>query len=134
MSGGHSPAYRAGETPALHQYRFARLLKWARLAIQMIFKFFSELFHERHGGHRCRVSERTECLSQHVLSQVIDVVDVLLQPSTRMEARERLLQPVGAFTAGDAPAATFMLIKLDGAQRELHNAGRIIEHNHPAGP
>src|SRR5258708_9697663 len=54
----YSPAYRAGETPALRHYRFPSLLKRARLSIQVIFKLFSELLHERHGGHSRRISQR----------------------------------------------------------------------------
>ncbi len=34
---------------------------------------------------------------------------------------------------GNAPAAAFMLVELDGAQRELHDAGRVVEHHHAAG-
>ena len=59
--------------------RRAFLLKWARPAVQMIFKLFAELFHESHGGHRGGIAERTECLPQHVLRQVVNVVDVFLR-------------------------------------------------------
>src|SRR5438128_8978780 len=41
-----------------------------RLAIQMIFKFLAPLLHNRHRRDGCRVAERTECASQHVLRQV----------------------------------------------------------------
>src|ERR1039458_4163646 len=108
--------------PALHEHGSSRFFKRARLAVQMVFKFFSELLHKRHGGHCGRVSEWTECFPQHVFREVIDVVDIFFQPRAGMEARQRLLQPVGAFAAGDAPAAAFMLIELDGAQGELRDA------------
>src|ERR1700722_5398817 len=43
----------------------------ARLAIQMIFKFFSEFFHEPDGRHRGRIAKRTKCPPEHVLGQVL---------------------------------------------------------------
>src|SRR5271166_1169879 len=67
---GHSPAHRAGETPALRVHRnlvhHALFFERARLAFQMIFEFFSELLHEADRWHRGRVAERTEGSSEHV--------------------------------------------------------------------
>ncbi len=44
-----------------------------------------------------------------------------------------LLEPVGAFAAGDAPAAAFVLIEADGAEREFDDAGLVVDDDDAAG-
>ena len=44
-----------------------------------------------------------------------------------------LFQPVGAFAAGDAPAAGFVLVEADGAQRELDDGDGLVEDDDAAG-
>src|SRR5882672_8992827 len=66
----------------LDHHRFGGLFKGARLAVQMVFKFFAELFDERHGRHGCCIAQRTKRSSQHVLGKVIHVVDVFLYAAT----------------------------------------------------
>src|SRR6202035_1848226 len=134
-SGGHPPTIRAGETPALHQnwFRGTGLLVRARPAFQMVFKFLAELFHKRYRGHRGRVTERTKRTAKHVFRQVLHVVDVLLHAATIVEPDQRLLQPIGPFAAGNAPAAALVLVKLHGAQCEFHNALLVVDHHHAAG-
>src|ERR1700721_3896151 len=77
---------RAGETPALHEYwlRRALVLERAGPSFQMIFKFLAELFHEGDHRHRGPIPQRTECSSQHVFRQILDVGDVFLHAPTRM--------------------------------------------------
>src|SRR5271156_4524385 len=50
-----------------------------------------------------------------------------------MQPGERLLQPVRAFAAGDAPAAALMLVELHRAQRKLDHAYGLVEHDHAPG-
>src|SRR5690349_7079711 len=63
----------------LRHYRYfmacAMLFKLTGLAIQVIFKFFSKLFHECHDRHGRRIAKRTESSAQHVLRKVIHIVD-----------------------------------------------------------
>src|SRR5262252_3977115 len=121
---------------SLREYRqflyAAGLLKWTGPSFQVIFKLFSKLFHERHGRHGGCVPERAKRSTQHVLREVVNVVDVFLQTCARVETCQRLLQPVGTFAAGNTPSATLVLIELDGAQRELHHAVRVVEHDRSA--
>src|ERR1700683_5273662 len=81
------------------QLRHALPGKRAGLAIEMIFKFFAKLFDEGDGRHRGRVAERAESAAQHVLGEVLHVVDVAGRAKTCVEARERFLEPVSAFAA-----------------------------------
>src|ERR1700724_4175816 len=108
--------------PALDQYRFAHFFKRARLAIQVIFKLFSEFLHEPHGGHCYRVSERTEYLAQHVFGEIVHIIDVLLYTPARMETNQSLLQRVRAFATRDTPAAALAPVELHRAQRKLADA------------
>src|ERR1700730_4379679 len=130
---GYPPDERTGEMPVLHQYRFAHFFKRARLAIQMIFKLFSEFLHERHGGHCCRVSERTECLAQHVFGEIVHIIDVLRYTPARMETNQSFLQPVRAFAARDTPAAALVPVELHRAQRKLDDASIVVEHHYTSG-
>ena len=95
----------------------------------MFFKFFSELLYKGDRRHRGRIPQRTKCSPQHVLRQILHVVDVFHHAAAAMEARERLLQPVGTFAAGNAPSTAFVLVKLHRPQRELHNALRVIDYD-----
>src|SRR5216684_6347603 len=99
----------------------------------MRFKFAAPFVYDRHRWDRRRIAQRTERPAQHVLGQVLDVVDVLLQPAAVVEARERLLQPVRAFAARNTPAATFVLVELHNAQGKFDHASLVVEHDHAAG-
>src|SRR5438128_1446047 len=77
-----------------------------RLAVQVIFKLLPPFLHDGHRRNRRSVAQRTEGASQHVLRQIINVVNVSLLARAGVETRERLLQPVCAFAAGDTPSAT----------------------------
>src|ERR1700722_14517905 len=125
---------RGGETPALHEYwlRRALVLERAGPSFQMIFKFLAELFHEGDHRHRGRITQRTECSSQHVFRQILHVVDVFLHAPTRMEPNQRFLQPVCSLAAGNAPSATFVLVKFHRAEREFHDALRVVDDHHAA--
>ena len=57
----------------------------------------------------------------------------LARAEAGVEAGERLLEPVGAFAAGNAPAAALVLIETDGAQGELDHAGLIVDDDYAAG-
>ena len=50
-----------------------------------------------------------------------------------VDAGHRLLQPVGALAAGDAPAAALVLVELDGAECELDDRNRLIEDDDAGG-
>ena len=115
-----------------NRFRRSFFLVRARLAVQVIFKFFPEFFYETNRRHRCGIAERTKSSSQHVLRQVLHVVDVFLHSAAGVEADESLFQPVGAFAAWDAPSAALMLVELHGAQGKFHDALRIVNHNHAA--
>src|SRR5882762_1770958 len=99
----------------------------------MIFKFFTELLHNRNRWHSSRVAERTESSAQHVFREILNVVDVFLHPAARMEAVERLLEPVRAFAARDAPATALVLVELHDVLREADHAGGVVDDDHTAG-
>src|SRR5260370_8274420 len=92
----------------------------------MIFKFFSEFCHNRDRWQGRRITQRTKRAPEHVLRQVLNVVDVFLNSSTRMKANQRLFQPVGAFTAGNAPSTTFVPVELHDSQSDLHHTSCIV--------
>src|SRR5690242_7106792 len=106
--------------------------KRARLAVQMIFKLFSELLHKSQRWHGRGIAKRAERAAYHVFGEVADVVDVLGCAEPRVEPRQRLLEPVRSFAAGDAPAAALVLIEADGAQREFDDAGLVVDDHHAA--
>src|SRR5271154_5899640 len=93
-------------------FRRAFFLIPARPAFQMILKLFSKLFHKSNCRHRRRIAQRAERPAQHVLRQVLHVVDVFFHPAAGVKTYERLFKPVSAFAAGKTPSTTFMPIKL----------------------
>src|SRR5438045_1259725 len=111
----------------------AFLLVRAGAAFQVVLKFFSEFLYEGDRGHRRGVAQRTEGAAQHVLCEVLHVIDIFSDSAAVVETNQRLLQPVRAFAAGNAPSATLMLVELHGAQGEFHNALGIVDHYHTAG-
>src|ERR1700691_1829441 len=106
----------------------------AWLPIQMIFEFLAELLHERDSRHRRRIAQRTEGPPQHVLRQILHVVDIFHHAAAAMKASQRLFQPIRTLTARDTPATTLVLIKFHGTKCELHNALGIVNHPHAARP
>src|ERR1700730_2231964 len=98
----------------------------------MIFKFLAELFYECDGWHGGGVAQWAKCPTEHVLRQVLHVVDVFLQAAAGVKTNQRFLQPVGTFATRDAPPAALMPVKLHGAQSELHNALLVIDYDNPA--
>src|SRR5258708_8659092 len=107
-------------------------IKRAWLAFQVVLKFFAPLIHDGYRWDRGGIAQRTESTSQHVLSQVFNVVYVLLQTATGVEARQCLFQPICALAAGDTPPAALMLVKLHDAQGKLDHAGVFIKNHHAA--
>ena len=99
----------------------------------MHFKLVAPLVHDRYRWDRGGITQRAKTSAQYALRQVLDIVDVLAQAAAVMEAGERLLEPVCAFTAGNAPAAAFMLVKLHHAQREFDHASIFVAYNDAAG-
>src|ERR1700690_1250676 len=89
--------------------RYAVGLKWTRFSIQMIFEFFPEFLHDGNGRQRRRIAQRAKRAAQHVLRQILNVVDIFFHSGAGVEAGERLFQPVRAFAAGNAPATTLVL-------------------------
>src|ERR1700691_5072804 len=85
----------AGERP----FRLVRVATW--FAVEVVFKLLAKLVNERDGGHGGRVAQGAEGAAQHVLRQVTNVVDIFGHTAPGMETGERLLQPVGAFAAGN---------------------------------
>ena len=102
-------------------------------AFNIVFKLFAELFDEAEGGHRSGVAERAEGAAHHVFGEVLDVVDVFFGAATGVDAGEGLLDPVGAFAAGDAPAAGLVLVEGDGAEGEFDDGDGLVEHDDAAG-
>src|ERR1700720_3543046 len=107
-------------------------LKGTRPAFQMVLEFLSKLFNNGNRRHGCGIAQRTEGASQHVFRQVLNVVDVLLHAAPSMKAGQRFFQPIRTLAAWNAPAATFMLIKLHDAKRKFHHAHSFIHYNDPA--
>src|SRR5437867_9640303 len=89
-----------------------RRIKRTRTAFQMGLEFAPPFIDDGHRRDGRGVTQRAEGPAKHVLRQVLDVVDVLAQPAAVMETRERLLEPIRAFAAGNAPAAALMLVEL----------------------
>src|SRR5581483_7201812 len=82
------------------------------LALEILLKLGAELLNKAERGHRSRIAQRAEGAAHHVLGQVLNVVDVLPVAAARVEAHQRLLQPVRAFAAGNAPPAALVLIEV----------------------
>src|SRR5262245_38312203 len=99
----------------------------------MSFKLTPPLVYDRHSGNGRSITQRAESASQHVLRQVLDIVDVFLQTAAVMETDQRFLQPICSFSTGNTPAAALVLVELHDPQRELHHAGLIVDHDHTAG-
>src|SRR5665213_2634462 len=95
----------------LNYGQFNMFCERARLAVQVILKLLAELFNKGQSGHCRRITQRTEGTAQHVFRQVLDVVNVLRFAKSRVEPRQRFLQPVSALAAWNTPAATLVLVK-----------------------
>src|SRR5258708_39802941 len=109
-----------------------RRIKRTRPSLKVRLELASPLVHDRYGGDGGGVAQWAESSPQHVLREVPDVVDVLLQSCSGVEAGQRLLEPVRPFAAWDAPSAAFVLVELHDAQREFHHAGLLVEHDDAA--
>src|SRR6185312_6477548 len=121
---------------APHHWKFSNLcrrIKRTRTAFQMRFEFAPPLIDNGHGRNRSSIAQRAESAAQHVLCQILDVVNVLAQTAAVVEPDQRLLEPVCSFTTGDAPTAAFMLVELHHPQRELDHAGRVVQDHDAAG-
>src|SRR5271157_607532 len=111
----------------LRQCRLSHLLERTRFAVEMVFKFLPVFLNVRNDRHRGRIAQRAKRASQHVLRQVIHIVNILRDTTARVEARQCLFDPVGALTAWNTPATALVLVELDHPQRELDNAHLVIE-------
>src|SRR5260370_20074644 len=80
------------------------------VAIDVVFELFAELLDEAQGGHGCCVAERAEGAAHHVFGEVLDVIHILARAAAVVDAGEGLLDPVGALSAGEAPAARPRLV------------------------
>src|SRR5438105_12382198 len=83
----------------------AFFLKCAGLTFEVVFEFLPEFLHYGNRRHRGCIAQGTKSSAQHVLGQVQNVVDILFQTAAGMKTYQRFLEPVGAFAAGNAPAA-----------------------------
>src|SRR5258708_5365785 len=111
----------------------SRRFKRTRSSFQVRLEFAPPLVYDRHRRNRGRIAQWTERPTQHVLGQVLNVVDVLLQSAAIMEASESFLEPVSTFTAGNAPAATFVLVELHDSQGKFDHASLVVNHHNTAG-
>src|SRR5665213_3860687 len=119
---------------SLDHSHFSMFGVWTRLAVQVVLKLFAELLNKSDGRHSRCVAERAKGATQHVFRQVLNVVDIFCFAKSGVKARQRFLEPVSAFAARYAPAATLMLIKADSTQCEFHHAGLVVDHDNAAGP
>src|SRR3954452_21802986 len=94
----------------------------------MRFKLTAPLVHNRDCGDGCRIAQWAEGSTTHVLGKVLYVVNVFSQAGTIMEEGESFLEPVSPFTAGNTPAAAFMLVELHHAEREFNHAGLVVQN------
>jgi hypothetical protein len=78
--------------PALREHRKWRqipsLLKRTGLPVQMIFKLLPEFFNERHRRHRGRVSEGAKRFAQHVLGEVVHIINVFFYTAAGVKTVE----------------------------------------------
>src|ERR1035437_7691246 len=112
----------------------ARFLIRTRAAVKVVFELVAELGNKADGRHGCGVAQGAECASKHVFGQVLHVIYILRDSPSGMEPSQRLSQPVSPFATWDAPTAALVLVELHGAQRELDDAGLVVEDHHAAGP
>src|SRR6267142_1752960 len=89
-----------------------RRIKRTRTSLKVRLELASPLVHDRHRWDSGGVAQRAERAAQHVLREVLNVVDIFLQPRPGVEAGQRLLEPVRPFAAGDTPSAAFVLVEL----------------------
>src|SRR6516162_6559764 len=98
----------------------------------MVFELVAEFGDDADSGHCGGVAERAEGASEHVLGKLADQVNVFGASEAGMEAIEHLLEPGGALTAGDAPAAGFVGVKMHDAPRHIHHASVFVNDDHAA--
>src|SRR5471030_2140294 len=89
---------------ALNRYHVARVLIWARLAVEVILEFVPEFFDNRNRRHGGRVAQRAERAAQHILRNIPNQIDVIAGALAVVEPLQDLSQPGCALTARDAPA------------------------------
>src|SRR5208337_802894 len=99
----------------------------------MVFKCLAILLDVRNNRHRSRIAEWTERASEHVLGQILQVVDVFGHSAAGMEASQGLLHPVGALTTWNAPATALVLVELRHPQSKPDNAHVVVKYDDSAG-
>src|SRR5580692_5113488 len=112
--------------------RFRLVRVGTGFAVQVVFKLLAKLVNEGDGGHGGCVAQGAEGAAQHVLRQITNIVDIFGHAAARVEASERLLQPVGAFAAGNTPATALVLVELHGSQGKLHHADSVVQNHNAA--
>src|SRR5437016_5114848 len=99
----------------------------------MIFKLTAEFLHNADGGHSGGVAERAKCTPEHVFREFGDQVDILTAAQASVKTFQHFAQPGGSFTAGNAPSAGFVRVKMHDTARHVHHAGVFVHHHHAAG-
>src|SRR5665213_410723 len=84
-------------------------------------------------GHGSGVAQRTERAAEHAFCEITDHRDVFRGAEARMETVQHLAQPARAFTAGNAPAAGFVRVKMHDAACEVDHAGVFVDYNESTG-
>src|SRR5215469_9284116 len=80
------------------------------LALQILLKLRAELLYKSKRGHRRRIAQRAERAAQHVLGQVLNVVDVFLVAAAGVKTHQRFLQPIRSLATRNTPPAALVLV------------------------
>src|SRR5438105_5438351 len=82
----------------------------------------------RHWVNR-EVAKRAERATQHPRADTLEQLQVALRAVTLFDARQQLHEPARALAARCALPARLVHIELRRAQRELHHAAAVVDHD-----
>src|SRR4030095_12780712 len=94
----------------------------------------SEFLYCRLYRHHRRVTQRTEALEEDLVGEIVEQLDVTRHAFVAMHSLKYLHQPACSFSAGCAPAAGLVLVKVRQTARSLKDIGSLVHDDDTAGP
>jgi len=78
----------------------------------MLLDSCAHFFYDTDRGHGGGVAERAKRFAEHILCQFADHWNIFGPAATEWKRSSIFAQPAPSFTAGDAPAAGFVRVKM----------------------
>src|SRR6266540_1834244 len=103
---------------------------WAPALVDVALELVAEALHVLDDRPRGEVAERAQALAQDPVADREQEVELGLLGAPFLELLEQLHHPARPLPAGRALAARLVHVELGRAERQLHHAGAVVDHDH----